>query len=78
MCMLSLFSKEMLDYYIRCFIQCLVVNFGVCFPRDPAPFVSKYVLHIHTTYQSGILGQRGGDGGVGGRGEQGQPSENGS
>ena len=30
-------------------------------PRDPAhPFVSKYVLHIHTTYRSGILGQGGG------------------
>ena len=29
-------------------------------PRDPAcPFVSKYVLYIQTTYQSGILGQGG-------------------
>ena len=37
------------------------------FPRDRAyPFVSKYVLHIHTTYESGILDQGG---------EQGQPSE---
>ena len=29
-------------------------------PRDPTyPFVSKYFSHIHTTYQSGILGQGG-------------------
>ena len=31
--------------------------------RDPAcPFVSKYLLHVHTTYQSGILGSMGGTG----------------
>ena len=30
-------------------------------PHDPTcPFVSKYFSHIHTTYQSGILGQGGG------------------
>ena len=68
--MLSLFSKEMLAYYIRCFMNVLVLILGCVPPRDPAcPFVSKYILHIHTTYQSGILGQGG---------EQGQPNENGS
>ena len=37
-------------------------------PRDPAcPFVSLCVFHIHTTYQSGILGLGG---------EQGQRGEN--
>ena len=51
------------------FRTCLVVNFGVSSPRDPAfPFVSKYVLHIYTTYQSGILCQRGGGVGEGGGG----------
>ena len=40
-------------------------------PRDPAyPFASKYSLHLHKTYQSGILGQGGGVGeGGGGRGQ---------
>ena len=53
---MSLFSKEMLAYYIRC-----LVNFGVCSPPWPSmPFCQKYVLHIHTAYQSGILGQGGG------------------
>ena len=48
----------------------LVLILGCVPPRDPAcPFVSKYILHIHTTYKSGILGQGG---------EQGQPNENGS
>ena len=37
-------------------------------PRDPAcPFISKYLSPIHTTYQSGIVGQVGG--------EQGQQSK---
>ena len=40
-------------------------------PRDPAcPFVSLCVFHIHTSYQSGILGLGGGGG------EQGQQGEN--
>ena len=34
---------------------------GVFPPRDPArPFGSKYLSPIHTTYQSGIIGQGGG------------------
>ena len=48
----------MLAYYIRCFINVLQLILGYVLPLDPAcPFVSKYVLHIHTTYQSGILDQ---------------------
>ena len=75
--MLSLFSKEMLACYIKCFSKCLVVNFRVCppaprplpppHPRDPAcPFVSSTFYTFFITYQSGIPGQVG---------EQGQPSE---
>ena len=55
--MLSLFSKEMFAYYIRCFI---VDYFGYAPPPDPAcPSVSKYVLHIHISYQRDTLGQGG-------------------
>ena len=56
----------------------LGVSFNVLFliiecppppPRDPkCPFVKKYFSPIHTTYQSGILGQ--GGGGKGGQGQQ--------
>ena len=56
----------MFAYYISCFINVFQLILGCVPPRDPAcPFVSKYVLHIHTTYQSGTLGQGGGGGETG-------------
>ena len=66
---------RMLSWFsINCWLLASGVSFNVLLlifecvpPRDPkCPFISKYFLHIHTTYQSGILGQGG---------EQGQQSK---
>ena len=42
LCMLSLFLKEMLAYYIRCFIYCLVVNFWVRYLEKKIPI--SYII----------------------------------
>ena len=59
----------MLSWFLKnCWPLASGVSFNVLYlifecvpPRDPTClFVSKYFSHIHTTYQSGILGQGGG------------------
>ena len=63
----QLIFEKLLAFVLSGSFNVFVVNFLVCPPRDPAcPFVSKYLSPIHTTYQSGIVGQRG---------EQGQQSK---
>ena len=65
--MLSWFSKNCWLLVLGGSFNVLQLIFGCVPPRDPArPFGSKYLSPIHTTYQSGIVGQGG---------EQGQRSK---
>ena len=58
--MLSWFSKNCWPLASGVSFNVLYLIFECVPPHDPTcPFVSKYFSHIHTTYQSVILGQGG-------------------